>query len=335
VNKPIGVLGSGSFGTVITGLLLKNRNPVLIWGIEEDALEELRREGRNTKYLPDYKMDGRPEVTTSLEEVCKRCDLLFSVLPAKAVRPVMRELGNYARTQQIIVSCTKGLERKTLRRMTEIIKEETPLKKVGAMSGPNLAKEIAGGAPSSTLLASEFDEVIEEAHKVLNSDFFRVFGSHDVVGVQYCGSLKNIYAIASGAAQQLGYGLNTTSFLLTKALKEMEYFSLRFSAHRETFSGIAGVGDLIATAMSKLSRNFRFGTLIAQGKTADEALKTVNQTVEGYHTVHALYHYAKKHGFRLPITEAAYSVVYKKIPIGDVVEKLLQINVLYENELYA
>ena len=334
-SKPIGVLGTGMFGTVISGLLLKNGNRVLMWGPDRDVLDELSTEGSNTRYLPGYKLDSRPSVTMSLGEVCAECDIMFSVLPAQAVREVMAELGSFAKTHQIMVSCTKGLEYETLSRMTQVIREETPLRKVGALSGPNLAGEIAAGAPTSTVIASELDEVIEEVHAVLNSNYFRVFGSHDPVGVEFCGSLKNIYAIASGAASGLGYGLNTRSFLLTKALKEMQFFSLKFDAHKETFLGIAGAGDLIATALSELSRNFRFGLLVAGGKTGEEALADLKGTVEGYHTVKALYHFVRERGFRMPIAETVYNVVYKGRDTSAAVEKLLRINVLYETELYV
>ena len=334
-SKPIGVLGTGMFGTVISGLLLKNGNRVLMWGPDRDVLDELSTRGQNTRYLDDYKLDSLPSVTMSLGEICAECDIIFSVLPARAVRGVMAELGSFARTHQIMVSCTKGLEYETLSRMTEVIREETPLRKVGALSGPNLAREIAAGAPTSAVIASELDEVIEEVHGVLNSNYFRVFGSHDPVGVEFCGALKNIYAIASGVASGLGYGLNTRSFLLTKALNEMQFFSLKFHAHKETFLGIAGVGDLIATAISELSRNYRFGRLVAEGKTGEEALDIIKETVEGYYTVKALCRFVREHGFRMPIAETVNNVVYKGKDTSVAVEKLLRINVMYETDLYV
>jgi glycerol-3-phosphate dehydrogenase (NAD(P)+) len=334
MKKTVGVIGTGSFGTVLTGLLLGNGNRVLVYDRDEAVLKSLVERGENPRYLPGYRMEGRPEPASGLEQICAECDIMFSVLPAKVVRPVMTELGNHCRTSQIIVSCTKGLEYDTLRRMTQIIKEVTPLRKVGALSGPNLAKEIAAGSPSSALIASQLDEVIEEVHGVLNSNYFRIFGSHDPAGAEFCGSLKNIYAIASGAAKGLGYGLNARAFLLTKALREMQYFSVKYEAHEETFSGIAGVGDLIATAMSELSRNFRFGMLVAEGKSAEEALAIIDQTVEGYHTAQALHHFALKKGLRLPITETVYRVIYEGLSMSDAVERLLKISVLFEDDLY-
>ena len=335
MKRPIGVLGTGSFGTVVTGLLLLKKNPVLLWDIDEDVLSELTRSGENKRYLPGYKLPSLPETTSSLEEICRRCDILFSVLPAKAVRSVMRKLGDYVQAHQIVVSCTKGLESDTLKRMTQVIEEETPLKKIGALSGPNLAREIATGSPSTAVIASFLNEVIEEIHGALNSRFFRVFGNHDPIGVEYCGSLKNIYAIASGIAQGLGYGINARAFLLTVALKEMQFFSLHFQAHPETFSGMAGVGDLIATATSELSRNFRFGIEIAKGKSAEAALADINQTVEGYHTVQALHQFLQSQSFRLPIVEAVYNVVNRIVGIEEAIAKLLHINVLYENDIYV
>ncbi len=335
MKKTIGVIGTGSFGTVLTGHLLRNRNRVLVYDRDRAVLEGLVERGENPRYLPGYKMDGRPEPAENLAQICTECDIMFSVLPARVVRAVMTEIGNNCRTSQIVVSCTKGLEYDTLKRMTQVIKEVTSLRKVGALSGPNLAREMAAGSPSSALIASELDEVIEEVHSVLNSNYFRIFGSHDPAGAEFCGSLKNIYAIASGAAEGLGYGLNARAFLLTKALREMQFFSVKFEAHPETFSGIAGVGDLIATAMSELSRNFRFGKLVAEGKDAKEALGIIDQTVEGYYTTEALHQFAQRKGMRLPITETVYRVIYGGMSMGDAVERLLKINVLFEDDLYG
>ena len=334
MRKPIGVLGTGSFGTIIAALLMRNGQEVILWGRNKQVLSEISVSRTNATYLPGFKLPASPTVTTELSVVAASCDLIFAVVPASAMRKVMRRLGDDGGTHQIVVTCAKGLERKTFKRMTQVILDETPFLKVGVLTGPNLAREIAMGFPGATLIASQLDEVIQEVHAALNSPFFKVYGSHDPSGAEFCGSLKNIYAIASGVAKGLQFGLNARSFLLTKALKEMREFSTRYGAAPETFSGIAGVGDLIATAMSELSRNFSFGVNIADGMSAKEALAAVGQTVEGYHTVHAVYHFARKHKIRMPITEAVYSVVYRGRKIRDVVEKLLQTDVMYENELY-
>ncbi|RME52001.1 MAG: NAD(P)H-dependent glycerol-3-phosphate dehydrogenase [Deltaproteobacteria bacterium] len=334
VSTTVGVIGAGSFGTIIAGLLLRNGESVLVWGRDATILSELSRKGTNRRYLPDYELPGRPEVTTSAAELSQRCDLLFCVLPAKAVRAFMADFGDHARTDQILVSCTKGLEYEGLVRMTEVIEAETPVRKVGALSGPNLAKEIARGTPSAAVIASSFDEVIEEVRGVLNSDRFRLLGCYDPVGVEFCGAIKNIYAIASGAAHGLGYGLNAAAFLLTRALREMAGFAERFGARPETFSGLAGTGDLIATAMSPLSRNFRFGRFIAEGKTSGEALEAVGQTVEGYHTVEAVYRFLQRHEIRMPIVEAVHAVVHREVPIGEAVAALLSIDARFESEIY-
>jgi glycerol-3-phosphate dehydrogenase (NAD(P)+) len=209
--------------------------------------------------------------------------------------------------------------------MSKIIADESCIKLIGVLSGPNLAKEIMSGYPAATVIASKFDFVIKTISKIISSDKFMVFAQRDVLGVEVAGALKNVIAIASGIGEGLGLGINATSFLVTLGISEIKFLAIKLGGKPETFYGLAGTGDLMATSFSNLSRNFRFGELIGKSNGVQNALNSVDQVVEGYNTTKVAYLFAKSIGVKMPIVEAVYQILYKDASVKNVLNELLKI----------
>jgi glycerol-3-phosphate dehydrogenase (NAD(P)+) len=252
------------------------------------------------------------------------------VVPTSAFREVARELGEYVQGDQMILSASKGFEMDSFKRMTQILKEETCCKKVGALSGPNLAKEIMAKQPAATVLASNFREVIEAGARAIHADRFRVYLNEDVVGVEVGGAMKNIYAIAAGMLAGLSFGANTQAVMVTRGLAEMVRIGERVGAKLATFGGLAGMGDLIVTCGSALSRNYRVGFGIGQGKSLEDVVESLGMTAEGVRTTKAVHLFAQREGIYIPISEGMYRILYKQEGIGDVVSDLMGRHARYE-----
>lgn len=329
-RKTVGVLGGGSWGTALAELVARNGHRALVWTIEEDVADSLRRDQVNEKYLPGLKLNRRVSATTDLREVLESGSTILSVIPSKAVRSVAVEASAHLRPSHVLISATKGLESPGLKRMSRIVEEETCVRKVGALSGPNLAVEIMQGSPAATVVASEFEEVIRLAHELLNGKLLRVYGSYDRAGVELCGALKNIYAIGAGMASGLGFGRNATAFFLTRGLAEMRRIGTLLGATGETFNGIAGIGDLLATASSDLSRNFRLGRAVAGGMDVEAAARSLGQVAEGVPTTRAVNAYALEHGVDMPQARAMHRILFEGEAPRDVVADLMKRRHLFE-----
>ena len=323
VEKSVTVLGGGTFGTALADLLGRNGHHVKLWMRDSQQVSTLLSTRENTKYLKGYKLSQNIHPTASLKEAVYKSALLFISIPSKFFKSVIVEVGDSITGDQILVSTTKGFEADTFKSMSQIILEETCCLKVGVLSGPNLAKEIIEKKPAGTVIASEFDEVIEMTQQLLAGPTMRVYGNHDLFGVELGGALKNIYAICAGLITALDLGDNTKSLMMTRALSEMSRFARKLNANPLTFLGLAGVGDLIATCSSPKSRNFQVGWQLGSGKSLKEAVDSLGQVAEGVRTTQFVKVKADELGVYMPIVEAIYQVLYDNTPVTDAIHNLM------------
>jgi glycerol-3-phosphate dehydrogenase (NAD(P)+) len=306
-------------------LLSANHTKVKIWLRDEAVIESINTKNENYKYAAGITLPSAIVATSNLEEAITGSSLIFVSIPSKAFRSVATEIGHYVKGDQILISTTKGFEQDTFKSMTEILAEETSCLKIGALSGPNFASEILRGKPVGSVVASRFNEVVEKAQNALSGKTIRIYGNEDVCGVELAGALKNIYAICSGILHAGGFGENAKSLMIARALSEMSRFSFFFKANPATFLGLAGVGDLIATCNSELSRNFRVGTKLSEGMTLEQAIKDIGQVAEGVYTLKTVKEKAAALGIDMPIVDATYDIVYNQKPIAEVLQELMLI----------
>lgn len=326
----VGVLGGGSWGTTLAHLYAFAGNDVLLWVRRGEQADEINTAHTNTRYLPGYSIHPKVRATLDMEEVAKACEVIVVSVPSHSLRETAYELGNYVGGDQILVSATKGLEPGTFSRMTDILRQETCCKKVGSLSGPNLAREIMDGHPAATVIASAYDEVIERGAQMLASSVIRVYGNRDVVGVELAGALKNILAIASGLATGLGMGDNAKAFMITRGLAEVSRLAVAAGANPLSFGGLAGVGDVIATCSSPLSRNHQVGKRLGEGEKLGDILKSMVMVAEGVNTTKVAMEYAATLGVELPITGGVYQILFHDTHPMDVIEKLMVRRATYE-----
>lgn len=319
------VLGGGSFGTAISNIMASNGIPTTLWMRNEENVKEINLNHINESYLPGKMLDFNLRASSDLEKCIQDSDVIFVSVPSKAFRTVLGQVGGLI-GNKILISTTKGIEAESFKLMSEVLAEEAPNARIGVLSGPNLAGEIVSGAPTATVIASPSAEIRETVQELLKCRNFRVYGNPDVFGVELGGALKNIYAIVLGMGAANGIGENTRSFLITRSLAEMSRFAVSMGANPLTFLGLAGIGDLIATCISPLSRNYRVGLLFGQGKTLDEAVEALGQVAEGVNTVKNVKREADRRGVYMPLLSAVYDIIYNGVPVNVVVEKLTHSN---------
>jgi len=310
------VLGGGSFGTAIANLASRNGCDTRMFIRDAEVAAEMQETRRNQRYLPDFVMDENLSFTNDLEFAVRDRDLILVAIPSSNFRAVLRQVAPFI-TGQVVVSLTKGIEPDSFALMSDIIREELPQVAYGVLSGPNLAKELMAGLPAGTVIASPSEAVRAAVHQALASALFRVFANTDVQGVELGGALKNIYAVAMGMGAAYHLGENTRAMLLTRALAEMSRFAVKLGANPLTFLGLSGVGDLIATCSSPLSRNYQIGFALGSGKTLEEAIKELGQTAEGVNTIRQVRTQALALDVYMPLTCALYDVIFEgKPPLG-------------------
>jgi len=329
-DVPVAVVGGGSWGTTLAHLFAINGTEVLLWVRRKELAKQINSKHLNQKYLPDYLIQPNVRATTDLEEVARRSPYIVIAVPSKYLRSTAYDLGEYLRGDQILVTATKGLEDETFFRMSEVLREETCCKKIGALSGPNLAREIMAGHPAATVIASHYEEVIRRGADLLASSVMRVYGNSDVVGVELAGALKNILAIATGVATGIQVGDNAKAFLLTRGLAEISRLGVAAGADPLTFVGLSGVGDMIATCSSPLSRNHQVGRRLGEGETLTDILESMVEVAEGVHTTLVARAFAQRHGVEMPITEGVYKLLYEEVSPQSVVEELMGRRSTYE-----
>jgi glycerol-3-phosphate dehydrogenase (NAD(P)+) len=307
----VGVVGAGSWGTTLAKILGENGQQTLVWAFEPEVVAEINEQHTNERYVPGARLAEQVTSTGDLQEICERCGFLLMVVPSHVFRGVAKEMGDHLNGEHAIVHCTKGIERETFRRMSEILREETCVRKIGALAGPNLSRELAARQPAGTLVASKYAEVVRRAQAALNNVYFRVYGGDDVVGAEVGGAFKNIVAVAAGMVDGLKLGDNTKALLLTRGLTEMARYGAALGADVLTFGGMAGIGDLMATCASPHSRNHQVGERLAGGETLEQIQESMFMVAEGVKTAGSVHAYASYKGLELPIVEAVHGLLYE------------------------
>ncbi|RYG53581.1 NAD(P)-dependent glycerol-3-phosphate dehydrogenase, partial [bacterium] len=304
----VAIVGGGAWGSVLASLIGRNAHEVRVWVRDEESAREMNAGKSAPRYLTDFRFPETVRIMSDIERVLNgEPNVVIWALPAKAGRERAKEFAKYFNGSELVLHATKGIEEGSMKRVSQILVEELPLRRVGVISGPNLAQEIAREEPAATVIASAFDEVVQVGTDLLKNPFFRVYPASDVAGVEWAGTLKNIYAIASGMLDALNYGQNARSLLLTRGLAEMVRFGVVMGADAGTFLGLAGVGDLMATCSSPLSRNYRVGVSLAQGNSLDQALTELQLTAEGVRTTQIVAEFARERRIPMPIADALYS----------------------------
>lgn len=321
--RRIGIIGGGSFGTALADIPARKGVPVTLWMREPGLAADFNATHVNARYLPGLRLSENISATADPEAAVRGAGLVLVAIPSPWFRETVRLFAPALTADQMIVSTTKGLEPGSFKRMSEILAEETPCRRIGALSGPNLAKEIAAHRISGTVIASPHPELIAAVQEAFSCGYFRVYGNPDVQGVELGGLLKNVYAVATGIADALELGDNAKGMLLTRAVAEMGRFAERTGASPITFLGLAGIGDLITTCTSPLSRNFRVGRMIGQGRTLDEAVAELGETAEGVHTVRIIHDQLPQLGIRMRILEGLYAVLFEGRSVRDILNGLM------------
>lgn len=319
----VAVLGGGSFGTAIANIMANNGHQVTLWLRNDERAEEINQQHCNSAYLPDYPLNETLTASTDLAESVLGTDIVFMAVPSQSCRDVAKTLSHLIADGTILVSTTKGIEPGQFKLMSQVLAEEVPQARLGVLSGPNLAKEIAANQITGTVIASEDESLNRCIQDLLQSGTFRVYASSDVYGVELGGALKNIYAIIAGMAAAKGIGQNTISMLMTRSLAEMSRFAVHKGADPMTFLGLAGVGDLIATCMSPLSRNYRVGYQLGEGKSLDAIIAELGQVAEGVNTLKLIKQQAEQSGIYMPLVSALYAVIYEGKTVKEVVGAMM------------
>lgn len=323
-SKSIAVLGAGSWGTALAIHLARSGLDVTLWGNEPEHIDQLTKDRKNQQYLPDIAFPDNLKLNSNIEEVLINTQLLLIVIPSYAFRPFLSKATALIKDHHSIIWASKGLEENTAKLIHQVVAEEVPqCNNLAVISGPTFAKEVACDLPTAITVASSSEAFSNEISQFLHSDNFRVYTSDDVVGVEIGGALKNVLAIAAGIADGLGFGANTRAALITRGLAEIMRLGEVMGGHRETFMGLAGIGDLVLTCTDDQSRNRQMGLLLAQGKKHDVIRKEIGQEVEGVRTAREVNRLAMLHDIELPLFEQVYKVLYEDVPPKEAVKALL------------
>lgn len=323
-SHPIAVLGAGSWGTALAIHLARAGHNVLLWGNEPEHIQLLSEQRCNQQYLPSAMFPDLLQLTGDLAQALASPAWVLIAIPSHAYRPFLQQNAHLFSEDVGIAWASKGLEQGSGKLIHQVIAEELPqCKKTAVMSGPTFAKEVAENLPTAITVASESDEFCEELTGYLHSGRFRAYRSSDMVGVELGGAIKNVLAMAAGAADGLGFGANTRAALITRGLAEMMRLGETMGGQRETFMGLSGMGDLILTCTDNQSRNRRTGLLLAQGKTLEQVKIEIGQAIEGIKTAKEAVNLARQHNVEVPITEQVYRVLYENCPIDEAVNTLL------------
>ncbi len=333
--KSAAVLGAGSWGTALAKLLSDKGLETVLWARDPKFAQEIATSRENKKYLPGFRLGDGLAITSSIGDAVRGKDVILFVVPSHAMRETARLVASECKdsTPRALVSCAKGVENETLETMTDVLNEVFP--KVGGanvavLSGPSFAKEVAQKMPTAVTIAAYSEELARGLQDFFSTDFFRVYTTQDVIGVQLGGAVKNVLAIAAGISDGLGFGTNTRAALITRGLAEMSRLGLKLGANPLTFAGLAGLGDLVLTCTGDLSRNRQVGLKLGAGKSMEEILASMNMVAEGVKTSKSLYMLAKRHQVEMPIIEHVYKVIYEGLSPRDAVKGLLDRPQKYE-----
>ena len=331
--KKIAVLGGGSFGTVLANIAASNGNNVSLWVRDSEQALRINSEGANSTYHPELKLSSNIAASENLEEVMKDSDIILIATPSIIFENIVQRIVPMIEGGAHIISCTKGIKLDPFRSMSDIISMNVDLNinSVGVLSGPNLAREIAENKVAGTVIASTSDVLITCVKDALSSDSFKVYSSNDIQGVELAGALKNIYAIICGMADAMDVGENAVGLILTRSMAEMSRFAVAKGANPITFLGLAGMGDLVATCTSNLSRNFQLGTHLGGGLSLKEAKDRVGQVAEGVRTLEVIKEESSNLNIKMPLVDSLHDIIYKssspKTLIDDLVKNPHEVDV--------
>ena len=321
--QKVAVIGAGSWGTAVAALSCRNVETVL-WARREQLADEITTAHRNSDYLAGFDLPEPLRATSSLEEAVGGADVVVMGVPSHGFRDILTQLAPFAGQGAVVISLAKGVEQGSLKRMTEVVAEVMPGHPAGVLTGPNLAKEILAGFPAASVVALADDVTCTDLQRVFSTDVFRVYRNPDVVGCEVAGALKNVMAIASGMADDMGFGDNTRAALITRGLAELTRLGVALGGEPLTFSGLAGMGDLVATCISKQSRNRHVGEQLGNGRTIEEITAEMNMVAEGVKSSRAVLDLATTHDIEMPITEQVVAVIYDGKKAADVIPSLMQ-----------
>jgi glycerol-3-phosphate dehydrogenase (NAD(P)+) len=331
----VGVIGAGAWGTALGHLMAQKGCPVVIWAYEPEVAEEINRHHENSIYFPGVDLPENFRATSRLVECLQDRELVFCVAPSHAVRSVMTQAAPYLPEGVPIVSASKGVENETLMTMSEVLEDVLPIvyhPMLAFLSGPTFAREVAQNAPSLASVAARFEKVAEDVQQKVSSLTLRLYTTTDVVGVELGGALKNVIAIAAGAADGLGLGTNTIAALITRGLAEMSRLAVKRGANPLTLAGLSGMGDLVLTCTGPLSRNRTVGQKLGKGMTPAEIVKDMRQVAEGIKTAKSVYNLARREEVEMPISEQVYRMLYENVPAQEAVAALMSRSL--KKELY-
>ena len=316
----ITVVGAGAWGTALANLLCENQHEVTLWGHDRAHLEKVESAGCNDRHLPGIKLSNALRFERDLIQAIDGSECVVVAVPSRFFREVTRAASQF---KGIAVSVTKGIEYETGLAMTGILKSTMPNATASALSGPTLAMEVAKGIPAAIVAANSEPTVAKIIQSLFSRPSFRVYSSGDLLGVELGGALKNVIAIAAGMSDGLGFGDNTKAALITRAIVEIRRLGVACGAQGETFSGLSGLGDLVVTCHSKLSRNRGFGERLGRGETVEEILSSTMSVAEGYPTARSAFHLAKRLNVQTPIIDEVYAMLYEGKNIGQAVRDLM------------
>jgi len=311
--EKIAILGDGAWATTLASLAVKNGHKVMVWSVFPEYLEELDQKRENVKYMPGISLSKEIIFEKDINTVIQHADLIISAIPSKFFRNVSKIVkdSKVNLKGKIFISVVKGIEQKTLKRMTEIFKEELGNVKTAVLSGPTIASEVAKGLPALIVVSSKNKKDAERIQDAFANEYFRVYTSTDILGVEIGGPLKNIIAVVAGISDGLGFGSNAKAAILTRGIVEIQRLGQAMGARKRTFTGLAGLGDLSTTCISPESRNRTFGERIGRGEKMEDIIKSTDAIIEGATTTEAIYEMSRKYNVEMPITEQVYFILYK------------------------
>ncbi len=311
----IGVVGAGSWGTALANLLAGNGHQVELWAYEADLVERLWRSRENDLFLPGIKLEPTLEFSNDLDAVAADRDLVLLVSPSQVMRQVVARVADRISPRSLVVSAAKGIENDSLLTMSQVLRQVLPAglhRQLAVLSGPSFAREVAAGMPTAVVAAAETAAVACQVQQAFANRQFRVYTNDDLLGVELCGALKNVMALAAGVSDGLGFGANTRAALITRGLAEMTRLGLALGAKAATFSGLAGMGDLVLTCTGDLSRNRTVGMALGAGKTLTEILTGMKMVAEGVKTTLSAHQLAAGKGVDVPIINQMYEILYRQ-----------------------
>lgn len=319
----VAIVGGGSFGTAIANIVADNGHDVCLWMRNAERVAEVNEQHSNSAYLPDISLNPALRASADLAETVTGCDVVFVAVPSKSCRDVARQLAPLLADGTMVVSTTKGIEVDSNELMSEVLREELGNVSIGVMSGPNLAKELAAREITGTVIASADEQLTQCIQDLLQCSYFRVYAGSDIYGVELAGAMKNVYAIVAGLAAALGVGHNTISMLVTRSLAEMSRYAVQKGADPLTFLGLAGVGDLFVTCTSPLSRNYRVGYALGQGRDLNEVVAELGQVAEGVNTLKLLKQQSQQLDIYMPLVNGLYAIIYEGKTVQEVIGDMM------------